>query len=86
MDKAAVNCQRYLALPFFLTGLAAGIGLGVLLAPRSGAAMRRLIGRSVDKGKDWMKETAAAAQDYVREQGEEWRDRAKDMAEVIGRS
>jgi hypothetical protein len=86
MEKATVSCQRGFALPFFLTGLGAGIGLGVLLAPRSGAAMRRLLGRRVDQGKDWVKETAVSAQDYVREQGQELRDRAKEVAEVIGRS
>ena len=71
---------------FFLTGLGMGIALTVLFAPRSGAAMRRLIGRKVEKGEDWMKEKAAAAQDCVREHVEELRDRFEDVAEVIGRN
>ena len=57
-----------------------------MLAPCSGAATRRLIGRKVEEGKDWMKDKAAAAQDCVRGHGEELRDRAKEVAEVIGRS
>jgi gas vesicle protein len=71
---------------FFLTGLGTGIALTVLFAPRSGAAMRRLIGRKVEKGEDWMKEKAAAAQDCVREHVEKLRDRFEDVAEVIGRN
>jgi gas vesicle protein len=71
---------------FFLTGLGTGIALTVLFAPRSGAAMRRLIGRKVEKGEDWMKEKAAAAQDCVREHVDELRDRAKEVAEVVGRN
>jgi gas vesicle protein len=69
----------------FLTGLGAGIALTVLLAPRSGAATRRLIGRKVEKGEDWMKDKAAAAQDYVKGHAEELRDQVKEAAEVLGR-
>ena len=70
----------------FIAGLAAGIGLTVLLAPRSGAATRRLIGRKVEEGKDWMQDKATAAQDYVRGQGEELRDRVNKVAQAISRS
>jgi gas vesicle protein len=70
----------------FLTGFGAGIALAVLLAPRSGAATRRLIGRRVEEGEDWVKEKAAAAQDYVCDQGEKLGDRIKEVAEVIGRN
>jgi len=56
-----------------------------LLAPRSGAATRSLIGRKVEEGKDWMKDKAAAAQDYLSIHGEELRDRVKKVAEAIGR-
>jgi len=71
---------------FFLTGLGAGVALAVLLAPRSGAATRRLIRCKVEEGEDWMKDKAAAAQDYVKGHVEELRDRVKEVAEVIGRS
>ncbi|MGA2182624.1 MAG: YtxH domain-containing protein [Bryobacteraceae bacterium] len=80
-----VNGNRSFAPLSFLIGLGAGIALTVLLAPRSGAATRRLISRKVEKGEDWMKDKAAAAQDYVRGHVEELRDRAKEVAEVIGR-
>jgi gas vesicle protein len=84
MENVEMNCNRGSALLFFLTGLGAGIGVTVLLAPRSGAATRRLIGRKVEEGQDWMKDKAAAAQDYVRGHGEELRDRVKEVAEVVG--
>ena len=81
-----MNGNRGSALLFFLTGLGAGMVLTVLLAPRSGAATRRLIGRKVEERKDWMKDKAAAGQNCVRGYGEELRDRVKDVAEVIGRN
>jgi len=68
-----------------LAGLGAGIGLAVLFAPRSGAATRRLIGRKVEEGQDWVKDKAAAAQDCVKGQVEELRGRVKEVAETIGR-
>ncbi|MGA3024124.1 MAG: YtxH domain-containing protein [Bryobacteraceae bacterium] len=71
---------------FFLTGLGAGVALTVFFAPRSGAATRRLIRCKVEEGEDWMKDRAAAAQDYVKGHVEELRDRVKEVAEVIGRS
>jgi gas vesicle protein len=86
MEKVEMNSNRGCGLLLFLTGLGVGIALTVLLAPRSGAATRRLIGRKVEEGKDWMKDKAAAAQDYVRGHGEDLCDRVKEVAEVIGRS
>jgi gas vesicle protein len=86
MQKVEMNGNRGFALLVFLAGLGAGIALMVLLAPRSGAATRRLIGRKVEEGKDWIKDKAAATQDYVRSHGEELRDRVKEVAEVIGRN
>ena len=86
MEKAGMTCNRGSALLLFLAGLGAGIAVTALLAPRSGAATRRLIGRKVEEGKDWVKDKAASAQDYVKGQGEELRDRVKEVAQVIGRS
>jgi len=86
MEKVEINGNRGSALLFFLTGLGAGVALTVLLAPRSGAATRRLIGRKVEEGKDWMKDKAGAAQDYVKGRGEELRDRVQEVVKVIGRS
>lgn len=81
-----MNGNRGSALLFFLTGLGAGIALTASLVPRSGAATRRLIGRKVEEGEDWMKDKAAATQDYVKGHGEELRDRVKQAAKVIGRN
>ena len=86
MENVERNGNLGSALLFFFTGLGAGIGLTVLLAPRSGAATRRLIGRKVEEGEGWMKDKAAAAQDYVRGHAKDLRSRFKDVAEVIGRS
>ena len=85
-EKAEMSCNRSSALIALLTGLGAGIVLTVLLAPRSGAATRRLIGRKAEEGKGWMKDQAAAAEDYVKGQGEQLRGRVKVVAEAIGQS
>jgi gas vesicle protein len=66
--------------------MGAGIALTLLVAPRSGAATRRLIGRKVEETTDWMKDKTAAAEHYVRVQGQELRDRVKGVGEVIGQS
>ena len=84
MEKVETNSSGGSALLSFATGLGAGIALTVLLAPRSGAATRHLIGRKVEEGEDWMKDKAAAAHDYVRRHREKLRDRIRDVAEVIG--
>jgi len=78
-----MNGNRAYALPFFLAGLGTGIAATILLAPRSGAATRRLMGRKVEEGEDWMKAKAVAAQNYVSGRGAELRDRVKEAAEVI---
>ncbi|MGA3095921.1 MAG: YtxH domain-containing protein [Bryobacteraceae bacterium] len=75
-----MDCNRGSALPFFLSGLGAGIGLTLLLAPRSGAATRRLIGKKVDDGEKWIGDKVAAAQDSVQGCVKEFRDRVEEMA------
>ena len=85
MERAEVNGKNCSAPLFFLAGLTAGIGLTIFLAPRSGAATRRLVGRKVEEGKEWVKDKATAAQDYVRDHGEDLRDRVKEVDAVIGR-
>ena len=42
-------------------------------------------GRRVEDGKDWVKDKASAAQDFVKGQGEDMRDRVKGVAAAIGR-
>ena len=73
-------------LMLFLGGLGAGVALTVLLAPRSGAVTRRLIGRSVNEGTDWVKEKAAMAQACAKDYSAELRGRAAGVAEEIGRT
>ncbi len=80
------NRTRSMALPCFLTGLGTGIVLTLLLAPASGEATRSLIGRKVKEGEDWMKETAAAAEESVLAQAAGLKSRVKEVAEVITRS
>jgi hypothetical protein len=84
MEKS-MNGNR-VPLTAFLAGLGAGIALATLLAPRSGIATRRLIGRKVEKGEDWIKDKAVAAQDCIRSQSEDLRDRAKGLTAALGRS
>ncbi len=81
-----MNRNKGFGLLYFATGLGAGIALTVLLAPRSGAATRRLIGHKIEEGDDWMKDKADAAQDFVRGHVDDLHDRVKDVAKVIGRS
>jgi len=85
MEKTECTTNVASSLLLFLGGVGAGVALAGLLAPRSGAATRRIIGRKVDEGTDWVKERAATAQEYVRSQADDLRDRVKDVAEVIGR-
>jgi len=86
MTKVETNGSGVSASLFFLTGLGTGVALTILFAPRSGAATRRLIGRTVEKGEDWIKEKAATAQDFVKDHVEELRDRAKGVTQVVGRN
>lgn len=81
MEKVDNGCRGATSL-YFLSGLGAGIALTVLLAPRSGAATRRLIGSKVEGGKNWARDKAATAQNYVRERRDELVDRVKDKNEA----
>ena len=73
------------AVPLFLAGVATGVGLTMLLAPRSGAATRRLIGRSVQEGDDWVQAKAAAAKGYAKRRGDELQQRVREVAAALGR-
>ena len=59
--------------------------LTLLFAPRDGAGTRRLLGRKVKDGENWIKDKAAVAEDYILSQGKELRDRARKVVEVGGR-
>lgn len=85
-NKSCTSEDCISMLPFFMIGVATGVGLALLLAPRSGVETRRLIGRTVRQGEDWVKTKAGAAQDSLRSRGADLRKRAMDVASVIGRS
>ena len=85
MEKTECTSSMSSSLLIFISGLGAGVALAGLLTPRSGAATRRIIGRKVDEGTGWVKAQATTAQEFVRTQADDLRDRAKDVAEVIGR-
>lgn len=86
MERLEMNDTRNMALPCFLTGLATGVVLTLLLAPQSGEATRSLIGRKVKKGEDWVKEAAAGAEEKVLVQTAGLRSRVKEMTDEITRS
>jgi len=85
MPKVETNGYSGSGPLLFLTGMGTGIAMAILLAPRSGASTRRLIGRKVEEGEDWMKDKAAEAKVYVSCHAEKLGDRIKDVAGVIGR-
>jgi gas vesicle protein len=60
---------------YFLTGLAAGVAVGVLFAPHSGVETRDLIGRKADEGKAALKEEGLR----LKRQAMAMRQRASDL-------
>lgn len=75
---------RELACVFL--GMGIGIAATLLLAPQSGTATRKLIGRKVKAGEHWLKDKATAAEEYVLTRGADIRDRVKEVAEAASRS
>ncbi len=74
------------AITFLLIGLGAGALIGLMLAPKSGKALRRDIQRGYedarDKLGDWADEAAENVKDRVREAGARVRDVAGRGVEV----
>jgi gas vesicle protein len=62
---------------YFLTGLAAGVAVGILFAPHNGIVTRDLIGRKAEEGKEALKEQGAR----LKKQALVMRDRANDLME-----
>jgi hypothetical protein len=65
MEQPRSNGGVHSYSPYFVAGLIAGAGLALLLAPRSGAATRRAIGRKAGEGIDLLKAGATAGRDYI---------------------
>jgi len=62
---------------YFLTGLAAGVAVGILFAPHTGVETRNLIGRKAEEGKSALKEEGLR----LKKQALAMRDRANDLME-----
>jgi len=70
------------AITFLLIGLGAGALAGLLLAPKSGKALRRDIRRGYEDARDGLGEWADEAKDHVREAGDRLRDVANRGVEM----
>ncbi len=62
---------------YFLTGLAAGVAVGILFAPFNGVETRDLIGRKAEEGKEALKEEGLR----LKRQAMAMRQRATDLME-----
>jgi gas vesicle protein len=85
-EKTAIGDHRTRELACVFLGMGIGIAATLLLAPQSGTATRRLIGRKVKDGEHWLKGKATSAEAYVQTRGADIRDRVKEVAEVVSRS
>lgn len=85
-EQSAIGHQRTRELACVFLGMGIGIAATLLLAPQSGTATRRLIGRKVKDGEHWLKGKATAAEEYVATRGADIRDRVREVAEVVSRS
>ena len=70
------------AITFLLIGLGAGALAGLLLAPKSGKALRRDLQRGYDDAKDTLEEWADEAKTRVRDASDRVRDVASRGAEI----
>lgn len=86
MERAGTNGVCASGLPWFLTGLVAGIAVTLLVAPASGAASRRFLGSRLREGENWVKTKATEAEEYAVSQTTALRDRVKEAAQVMVKS
>ncbi len=70
------------AITFLLIGLGAGALAGLLLAPKSGKALRRDLQRGYDDAKDTLEDWADEAKTRVRDASDKVRDVASRGAEI----
>ena len=77
MQEKCTN--TFSGLPWFLTGLGAGLSLGIFFAPQSGVESRRLIANKAQAGKDRLKDTVDRGQQYIKRQKQELFDEANGL-------
>jgi gas vesicle protein len=71
------------AVLVFVAGMAAGVVLGLMVAPASGASLRRGVGRKLREGTDWMKSKATEAEQEFLTQSAGLRDGMKAAAAAV---
>jgi gas vesicle protein len=72
------------AVTFLLIGLGAGALLGLLLAPKTGKALRRDLQRGYEDAKDTLGDWADEAKEHINDASERLRDVASRGAEIAG--
>ena len=72
-------------LIWFLAGAAVGAAAALLLAPKSGREMRRLIGEKAGEGRDYLKDTGREVYSKGRELYDKGRELAEDAADLFER-
>ena len=77
MQEKCTN--KFGKLPWFLSGLGAGLSLGVFFAPQSGEESRRLMAKKAQAGKDFLKISVDQAQRCIKLQRKELFDEANGL-------
>jgi gas vesicle protein len=70
------------AITFLLIGLGAGALLGLLMAPKSGKALRRDLRRGYEDARESLGDWADEAKEHVRDAGDRLRDVASRGVEI----
>lgn len=81
MERCETNRSLQSGLPLFFAGLLAGVAVTLLFAPVSGRGARRLIGRRVQEGEEWVKNKAAEVEEFAANAGSALRDRVRAATE-----
>jgi gas vesicle protein len=63
----------------FVVGVAVGVGLGVLFAPKSGGETRDIIRRKADEGTEYLKKQTADLRDTASARANDLMDKSRDV-------